>query len=847
MDKLPLFSGGFESLTLAGAILMVAGLFVCVSAEVQIYKDPAAPIDKRIDDLMKRMTLEEKLDEIHGLNFMDGRENKRLGIPPLMFTDGPHGVRENFGRNTCFPTLISAGATWNDDLIYKFGQALGEEVRGRGRNVILGPCINIHRTPLGGRNFESMAEDPYLISRLVVAYVKGVQSKKVGTSTKHFAVNNQEQWRADISVEIDERALREIYLPGFEASVKEAHTTTMMAAYNMINGDYCCENRHLLIDIAKNDWGFKDFILSDWWAIKNNIKAANSGCDMEMPGDTGHQFEREAILPAIRDGRITEATINDKVRRILRVKFELGLFDGVEKQFPGSVNTKEHQDIARNIAEEAIVLLKNTGNVLPLKKDGIKTLAVIGPNAVDGRAGGGGSSTVTPPYIVGPLEGIKKAAGGKFEVKVAKGCLMEGDIDAVLSSSLKTPDGKSGLKAEYFDNFSLNGSPKVIRTDENVNFEWGGGGPGEGIGSDNFSVRWTGKLMPKESGTYNMTLLSDDGSRMYVDGNILINSWSDHASEAKSNTIYLEKGKEYNIKIEYYEKGGDAVMKFGWTAPGSGMVAEAAELAKKCDAAVVFAGLNKQIEGEGYDKKDIFMPRGQDELILAILAANPNTIVVLINGTPLDMRKWADKVPAILEAWYPGQEGGTAIANILFGDVNPSGKLPDTFPKKLEDNPSYANYPGGNGKVYYKEGVFVGYRHYDKNNIEPMFPFGHGLSYTTFEYSGIAVTAPETKDGNYKVSVSVKNTGSREGKEVVQLYLSDKVSSVPRPPKELKGFKKISLKPGETKAVVFELNKRAFSFYDAGKRNWVAEPGEFEALVGSSSRDIRQKATINLK
>jgi beta-glucosidase len=415
----------------------------------------------------------------------------------------------------------------------------------------------------------------------------------------------------------------------------------------------------------------------------------------------------------------------------------------------------------------------------------------------------------------------------------------------VPSSALKTPDGKPGLKAEYYNNKDLSGSPAVVKTDENVNFNWENGSPA-GINSDNFSARWTGRLVPQETGMFDLSILSDDGSRLFINGNLLVNNWSDHAPEAKQNSIYLEKGREYDLRLEYYESGGGAAMKLGMMPAADRMIAEAVEAARKSDAAIVFAGLNGAFEGEGHDKSDMLMPRGQDELIAAIVAANPNTVVVLINGTPLDMRKWADKAPAIVEAWYPGMEGGNAIANILFGDVNPSGKMPDTFPMKLEDNPSYPNYPGTGDKVYYREGIFVGYRYYDQNNIQPLFPFGHGLSYTTFEYSGITVARPEKKGGNVKVSVNVKNTGSREGKEVVQLYVSDKASSLPRPPKELKDFKKINLKPGEQKTVVFELNQRAFSFYDPARKLWVAEPGEFEMLIGSSSRDIRQKALFTM-
>ena len=827
--------------------VLIFGFSNLYSEDLSLYKNPNAKIEDRVENLLKQMTLEEKLDQILGKSFMDGQENSRLGIPPLLMTDGPHGVRgDEFGKATCFPTLISIGAAWNEDLTERFGQALGEETRGKGRNMILGPCINIHRTPLGGRNFESMSEDPYLISRLAVKYVKGVLSRKVGTSTKHFAVNNQEWERANISVVIDERTLREIYLPGFEAAVKEAGTTSIMGAYNMVNGDYCCENTHLLMDILKQDWNFKGFVVSDWWAIKNNLKAANSGCDMEMPGP-GYAYNKDKLIPAIKNGQFSEKELNDKVRRILRVKFELGLFDGGFKDFVCEANSKAHQDLARTIAEEAIVLLKNDRNILPLKAQEIRSIAVVGPNAMEARIGGGGSSTVTPPYSVSPMEGLKNKADGKIDIQFAQGCTLGGNLDPVPSSALQTMDGKPGLKAEYFNNMDLNGKPMLTRVEANINYDWGNGAPEGGVPNDNFSVRWTGKFIPPESGSYRLNILSDDGSRLFIDGNLVVNNWSDHGPDSKFVAMNFEKGKKVDIKVEYYEKGGGAVMKLGWSTPDNKLLSEAVALAKKSDVALVFAGLNSFSEGEGYDKPDMQMPEGQNDLIEAVCAANPKTVVVLINGTPLDMRKWAGKVPSIVEAWYPGMEGGNAIANILFGNVNPSGKLPDTFPMKLEDHSSFGNYPGANGKVNYSEGIFVGYRYFDKNSIEPLFPFGHGLSYTTFEYSGLTLLPKSTSDGAVKVTVNVKNTGSVEGKEVVQLYVSDKESSVPRPPKELKRFSKIDLKPGETKIVTFVLDKRALSFYDANKKQWVAEPGAFEVLVGSSSRDIRLKDIFVLK
>jgi beta-glucosidase len=803
------------------------------------------PVEARIDALIAAMTLDEKLDQICGKDFMDGNTNARLGIPPFLMTDGPHGVRENFGQNTCFPTLITIGATWDPELTGRFGVALAKETRARGRNLILGPCINIHRTPLGGRNFESMGEDPWLTSRLAVAYVKGVQSQGIGTSTKHFAANNQEWDRNRVSVEIDERALREIYLPAFRAAVTEAGTFTVMGAYNRLNGHYCCESRHLLEEILKNEWGFRYVVLSDWWAIKDNVKAALNGCDMEMPGPAagGYAFVREKFLPAVRDGRVPESVIDEKVRRILRVKFAMGLFDTTTVRPSEPVNPPAHQTLARQIAEAGIVLLKNERAVLPLDRTALKRVAVIGPLARSAPAGGG-SSHVTPPYSVSTLDGVTRLSENQFEIVFAEGCSMAGDLAAVPAAAFKTPTGEPGLKAEYFTNPDLAGRPALTRIDRNIDFNWNDGNPGTGIGNDNFSVRWTGRLVAPAGGSYQLSLWSDDGSRLFIDDKLVIDHWSDHGPEAKLATMTLARGRAYNVRIEYYEKSGGACMRFGWQAPGGRLLARAVAAAKRCDAAIVVAGLNESVEGEGVDRKNIDLPPGQDELIAAIVAANPKTVVVLMNGTPVDMRAWIAKAPAVVEAWYPGMECGNAIANILFGEVNPSGKLPVTFPMRLEDNPSFANYPGDGDKVHYREGVFVGYRHYDVREIAPLFPFGHGLSYTNFTYSNLAVTPIE--GGGCEVSFDLANSGARAGAEVAQVYVNDVEASVPRPPRELKAFRKVPLGPGESTRVMLTLGRDAFSYYDTARRDWVLEPGRFRILVGSSSRDIRLEKEIAL-
>jgi beta-glucosidase len=799
--------------------------------------------EARITALIAKMTLEEKLEQICGKDFMDGNVNTRLGIPALMMTDGPHGVAR-YDKNTGFPPLVTMGATWNPELCERFGMALGQETKARGRNLILGPCVNIHRTPLGGRNFESLGEDPWLVSRLAVAYVKGVQSQNIGTSTKHFACNNQEVDRNKVSVEIDERTLREIYLPAFRAAVMEAGTYSVMGAYNKINGDFCNENQHLLQDILKNEWGFTYFVVSDWWAIQDNVKAALSGCDMDMPGPGcgGSMFVPANFLPIVRSGRVPESVIDDKVRRVLRVKFALGFFDS-KPHGEGAVNTPEHQTLARNIAEEAIVLLKNERNTLPLDCTALRSVAIIGPNARK-APGGGGSSVVMPLYTITPFDGISRLCGRQVEIVFSQGCTIGGDFDAVPESVLRTPGDHPGLNAEYFTNTNLSGEPVITRTDRNIDFDWGFEEPAPGIGSENFSVRWIGKVTATTTGDHAFSLYSDDGSRLFIDENLLIDNWGDHGPQVKMAHMTMTKGQVSNVRIEFYERSGGACIRFGWQPPGDSQIAKAVAAAKRCDVAIVVAGLNDSLEGEGVDRHDMMLPDGQDQLIAAVAAANPKTVVVLMNGTPVDMRAWVDSVPAIVEAWYPGMEGGNAIANILFGTVNPSGKLPVTFPRQLSDNPSWGNYPGDGSRVFYKEGIFVGYRHYDAHDVVPLFPFGHGLSYTTFAYSDLVVTPLES--GSCEVSFDLANSGQRVGSEVAQVYVADPVSSLPRPPKELKGFRKITLAPGEKQRISLRLDCDAFSFYDPAKHDWVMEPGLFRILIGSSSRDIRLEKEITL-
>ena len=496
-------------------------------------------------------------------------------------------------------------------------------------------------------------------------------------------------------------------------------------------------------------------------------------------------------------------------------------------------------------------MLKNEDRLLPLDRTAIHSIAVLGPNAGVARLGGGGSSEVTPTHSISPLDGIRKKVGDAVQVRYLEGCGLPGDYVAIDAPCLRPPTGEQatkGLRGEYFANRDLEGTPVLLRVDEKVDFDWGSSAPAAGLPAINFSVRWTGTLVPQQSGSYVLAAMSDDGSRLFLDDKLLIDHWSDHAISAKTATVTLEAGHAYALRFEYYQAAGAAIVRLGWTPPGHDEIAEAAQLAGTSDVAVVVVGLSNRLESEGLDRTELQLTGRQEALIEAVRAANPRTIVVLNNGGAILMDRWLKQIPALVEAWYPGQEGGQALADVLFGDVNPSGKLPVTFPKSWQNCPAYGNYPGDAGTVRYAEGIFVDYRHFDRNGIAPLFPFGHGLSYTTFEYSALAVRpAHALPEARAEVRLSLKNTGSRAGEEVVQLYVRDVEASLPRPEKELKGYRKVRLDPGQTTEVAFDLDAAAFSFYDPQRKAWVAEPGRFEILIGSSSRDIRARGDLQLE
>ncbi len=752
----------FKKIALVCLVSLMSFQAKAQEKKTQIYLDDSQPIEARVEDALSKMTLEEKVAMLHAQSKFSSPGVPRLGIPEFWTTDGPHGIRPEVKWDEwdqagwtndsiiAYPALTALSATWNKKMSWNYGKALGEEARYRKKDILLGPGVNIYRTPLNGRNFEYMGEDPFLSSKMVVPYIKGVQSNGVAACVKHYALNNQEQFRHTSNVIIDDRTLYEIYLPAFKAAVQEGDTWSIMGAYDMYKNQYASQNQYLLNDILKKEWGFKGVVISDWGAVNDTKQAIMNGLDMEFGSWTNglsegtsnaydNYYLAHPYLKLIKSGEVGTKELDDKVRRILRLAF----LTTMNKNKPfGNIASEEHRAIAKEIGEEGIVLLKNQKNVLPINIAKTKKIAVIGENAIKMMTVGGGSSSLKVKYETLPLDGIKARFGKNAEVVFARGYV--GDV----------------------------------------------------------------------TGEYNG----------------------------------VKTGRDLTEKRSQEE-----------------LTKEAVELAKNSDFVIFVGGLNKSDfqDSEGNDRKDMGLPYRQDELISALAKANKNFSVVLVSGNAVEM-PWVKEVPSIVQAWYLGSESGHALASVLAGDANPSGKLPFTFPVKLEDNSAHqlGEYPGnkeelaqGKGKdqqnpinIKYNEGIFVGYRWHDTKNIKPLFSFGHGLSYTTFEIGQAkADKAVITEDETITFTIPVKNTGKRAGAEVVQLYIRDVKSSLPRPLKELKGFEKIYLNPGEQKEVTITIDKSALSFFDPVKHDWVAEPGDFEALIGNSSDAIKTKIKFSLQ
>ena len=809
----------------------------------QIYKDPSAPVENRVNDLLAQMTLQEKLEYIGGDNAFYIRGISRFGLPAIKMSDGPVGVR-TWGPATSYPAGILTASTWDTALVHKLGVALGEDSRARGVHILLAPGMNIYRAPMCGRNFEYFGEDPYLAGQMAVAYIQGVQSQGVVCTAKHYAANNQEWNRNTISSDMDERTLQEIYLPAFKAAVIDGKAGAVMNSYNLINGIHATQHIHLNNEILKKDWAFDGVLMSDWVSTYDGLAAALGGLDLEMPN--GAFMNSNNLWTLISNGTLPVGMIDDKVRRILRLVFRNGFYDRTQTDASIPLDNPGNAAISLKVAEEGIVLLKNQDSILPLNRNKIKNIAVIGPNA-DQYIAGGGSSYTSPFHFVSTYQGIKKEAGDAVQVTLSGGV---SDYASLAKNSVfYTAAGSTaaqGLKGEYFKNKTLTGTADFTRIDPTIDFHWNGVPNVPGFPATNYSIRWTGVVRPAETGVYTFLARGDDGFRLWVNNQLIIDQWHDQGATEYSAPITLEAGKEYAVKLEYYQSGGLADMTLGWYSSSSAY-ADIIKNASAADVAIVCVGFNSNNEGEGSDRT-FELPAGQDSLIAEVARANPNTIVVLNAGGNVYMEKWLPKVKGLLHAFYPGQEGGTAIAKILYGVVNPSGKLPASFEKKWPDNPVYNSYANnGSSRVVYSEGIFMGYRYYDLNAVIPMFPFGFGLSYTSFEYSNLQMVEDTTGGKlSFIVKYDVKNTGKVAGAESSQIYVGSDANLVPRPVKELKAFSKLSLNPGETKTATVVLNKDAFAYFSTNKGKFVVDKGIFTVSVASSSKDIRLTGKVTV-
>jgi beta-glucosidase len=806
------------------------------------------------------MTPEQKIDYIGGTGFAI-RAVPELGLPALEMSDGPVGVRSNLGfPSTTYTAGIALAASWDPALAERVGAGIGKDARARGVHFMLGPGINIYRSPRNGRNFEYFGEDPFLSAAMTVGYIEGMQKQDVSATVKHFMGNNSEFLRHDSDSIIDERTMREIYLPGFEAAVKKAHVGAIMDSYNLTNGEHMTQNGKLNTDLVRKEWGFDGIVMSDWVATYDGVAAANGGLDLEMP--TGAFMNTKNLLPALKDGKVTQATIDLKIKHILDTANRFGWLDPSHNQTDASLSTYSVSDqaVALDEAREGIVLLKNDGKLLPLDKSKIKTILVIGPDAYPGAPVGGGSAGVAPFHTVSALEGIGASLGTGATVLYERGLPSLKSLAGTTSFVTAAQGGKPGLTVEYYDNKDLSGKPAKTATARTIN---DAGKTWQSMMDDLAEVlammsstakpagasrRWTGYYVVSNPGAYEIALQNpgeSNGDRLYVDGKIVFDNWKLNRAYQPHATVQLSAGPHKIVAEDWQESPIGGELRVAIVDQKALVSARSKELASKADAVVIAAGFDADSEGEGADRT-FDLPFGQDELIQEIAPLNKNTILAITSGGNVETAKWIDKVPAYLELWYPGEAGGTALAEVLFGEVNPSGHLPATFERRAEDNPTYANYypEDDSKKVTYKEGIFVGYRGYEKNGVKPLFPFGYGLSYTTFKLANLSVTPDASAAGNYAVGFDVTNTGDRAGATVAQVYVADDHTSVSHPAKQLKGFSRVTLKPGETQHVTVPLDARAFAYYDVAAKKWAIAPGNFGVLVGESSSDIALTGSV---
>jgi beta-glucosidase len=842
---------------LAGAASLLSAVLLSVfTLHAQAPLPDSEAIHTRVNAIIHKMTLEEKLDYIGGTGFAI-RAMPNLGLPAFEMSDGPYGVRSNAGLpSTTYAAGINLAASWNPALAYSVGQGIGKDARARGIHYMLGPGINIYRSPRNGRNFEYFGEDPFLTAAITTGYITGMQTTGVSATVKHYMGNNSEYLRHDSDSIIDERTMREIYLPGFEAAVKKAHVGSIMDSYNLVNGLHMTQNPYLNIDVARKDWGFDGVIMSDWVATYDAIGAANGGLDVEMP--TGAFMNRKNLLDAVKTGKVTEATIDEKIFHILDTAARFGWLDHPQIDPALSTFSTENNTVALNAAREGLVLLKNDGDVLPLNQAQTKSILVVGPDAYPGVPVGGGSAGVRPYHTVSALEGISAYLGAGTTVYYDRGLPTISELARETPFTTEAKNGKPGLKLETFTNADLSGPPATTSVASNIN---SAGTSWESFMDDpatamalftsgakhESSRRWTGYYTAPEAGNYIVALQGSGegtGNRVYLDDKLIIDDWNLVRAFQPHLTVHFSAGQHKVVVEDSKHSPVGGKIRFGIIAENKIVTSKAKELAAKVDAVVISAGFDADSESEGSDRT-FDLPFGQNQLIHEIAAANKKTIVAVTSGGNVDSTAWIDQVSGYIETWYSGQAGGTALAETLFGNNNPSGHLPATFERAAQDNPAFANYypEGDSKKVIYKEGIFVGYRGYQHNHVKPLFPFGYGLSYTTFKFSNLSVS-PSAATAT--VSFDITNTGSRAGADVTQVYVSDDHATIPRPAEELKGFEKVWLQPGETKHVTIALDPRAFAYYDTAEKKWHIAPGNFNIQVGDSSESLNLKGTVEI-
>ncbi len=821
------------------------------AAEPAGHAPTSSRTERRIAGILERMTLEEKVRMCFGgvqAGVVQVGGVPRLGIPPMMGTDGPRGVA-GASSATAFPAGVGLAASWDPALLRKVGVVIGQEARASGHTMIFAPAINIERDPLGGRFFEYYTEDPYLNARLAPAMVEGIQSEKVASVVKHFCCNNREWNRDWYMSNVDERTLREIYLPGFKAAVQQGGAWGVMTAANGVNDHLAATNKWLITTVLKQGWGFQGLVLTDFNQARSTLGAALAGLDVGMPwGDWDTTPFGKPLMKAVQDGEVPESVVDDKARRILRVEEHVGLLDHVDPTTGGSINTLQHQTVALDAAEESLVLLKNDRGVLPLDSNKLRKLVVLGPNADRDfcKPGYGGSSAVAAPFEVTVLDGLRKELAGKADVEYLN-FDEAGEFEPVGPEYWQPVNGKRGIKAEYFNDGDA--EPALTRIEPQINFTWEMRSPDPSrIHTDNFHAQFAGKLKPKVSGYYTFRLTSEDTSTLRVDNNpIIVNTATGH-SQTGTAIFQLEAGKVYDVQLEYQALKGDASLRLEWSLPRTPeqqavALKELAPQLKDADAVIFVGGWGNGMDTEGADRQSMDFPAGQENLIRQIAPINPRTIVVLLHGSPFKVGGWIGSVPAVLDGFYPGMEGGTAIAKAIFGGINPSGKLTFTWPKNLEDSPSHAIGTEDHDRVNYKEGIFVGYRYFDTKHIEPQFPFGYGLSYAAFSYRNLRIAK---QSRNVVVSADITNTSARPGTEIVELYVGPPASPAPRPIDELKGFARLTLNPGQTRTATMTLNPHSFAYWDEKQHRSNIIPGSYKIAVGASSRDIRLVSQVNI-